>query len=259
MRARSVLLAWALALPLVAPASEVVGLDAMVPDLSDLPSLQRGATLFLNYCHGCHTLKYQRYERTADDLGIPHELFVQNLIFTGEKIGALMDNSMDDEKSKNWFGAPPPDLTMVTRARRKDGSMSLSFRNLASGFYEGVGTSWVYSFLRSFYIDDTRPFGVNNLVFPDVGMPNVLGELQGLQRLECQREHDCALVLERGSGKLTVEEFDQAAYDIANFLWYTSEPSRIDRYRIGVYVLLFIVILGVFTHLLNREYWKDVH
>ena len=259
MRAPTVLLLSALALPLAAPGSEVVELDAMVPDLGDLPSLQRGASLFLNYCHGCHTLKYQRYERTADDLGIPHELFVQNLIFTGEKIGALMGNAMDEEKSKNWFGAPPPDLTMVTRARRMDGPLSLFFRNLARGHHEGAGTSWVYSFLRSFYIDDGRPFGVNNLVFPDVGMPNVLEELQGVQRLECHGEHDCALVLEEGGGKLTAAEFDQAAYDIANFLWYTSEPSRVDRYRIGVYVLLFIVILGVFTHLLNREYWKDVH
>lgn len=260
MRVRMVLLLWALALPLAAAASEEgAKLDPMVPDLSDLPSLQRGAKLFLNYCHGCHTLKYQRYERTADDLGIPHDLFLENLIFTGQKIGALMDNSLNQEESKNWFGAGPPDLTLETRARRREGSMSLFWANLAKGHYEGGGTSWVYSFLRSFYVDDSRPFGVNNRVFPNVGMPNVLQELQGVQRLECQGEDRCRLVLEPGTGKLSREEFDQAVYDITNFLWYTSDPSRPDRYRIGVYVLLFLVILGVFTYLLNREYWKDVH
>ena len=255
---RTLLLAFSLTLPLAASPSEVAVLDLMVPDLRDLPSLQRGAKLFLNYCHGCHTLKYQRFERTADDLGIPHELFKQNLIFTGVKIGSLMDNSMDDQTSKNWFGAPPPDLTMVTRARRKEGSVGLFFQNLASGHHEGGGPSWVYTFLRSFYVDEVRPFGVNNVVFPDVGMPNVLEALQGMQRLECQGRYACKLVLDDG-GALTVEEFDQAMYDIVNFLWYTSEPSRLDRYRIGVYVLLFIVILGVFTYLLNREFWKDVH
>lgn len=256
--ARTLLLAFLLTLPLAASPSEVAVLDLMVPDLRDLPSLQRGAKLYLNYCHGCHTLKYQRFERTAEDLGIPNELFKQNLIFTGVKIGSLMDNSMDDQTSRNWFGAPPPDLTMVTRARRKEGSRGLFFQNLASGHLEGGGPSWVYTFLRSFYVDAARPFGVNNVVFPDVGMPNVLEDLQGMQRLECQGRHACKLVLDDG-GALTVEEFDQAMYDIVNFLWYTSEPSRLDRYRIGVYVLLFIVILGVFTYLLNREFWKDVH
>lgn len=267
MKARAALLVCMLALPLGAAASEGIDLDLMVPDLHDLPSLQRGAKLFLNYCHGCHTLKYQRFERTADDLGIPHELFEQNLIFTGVKIGSLMNNAMDPETSKNWFGAPPPDLTMVTRARRRDGTVDLFFQNLMRGHHEGAGPSWVYSFLRSFYVDESRPFGVNNRVFPDVGMPHVLQDLQGVQRLECSDEneidagekHTCSLVLEEGSGELTPEEFDQAIYDVVNFLWYTSEPSRLDRYRIGVYVLLFLVILGVFTYLLNREYWKDVH
>lgn len=230
-------------------------------DLENLPSLQNGMRLYVNYCLGCHSLEYQRYERTVDDLGIPHELALENLVFTGQKIGELMTNAMAPANAKNWFGAAPPDLTMITRFKSPE---------------------YVYNYLKTFYVDDTRPFGVNNKVFENVGMPNVLVDLQGVQRSGCIQvpriaenggemrdpavpgkvitEEKCdELYLEEGTGLMTPEEFDAAVYDLTNFLDYVGEPSRLERQRTGVFVLLFLVILGCFTYLLNREYWKDVH
>ncbi len=246
---------------------------SMEPDLRDAPSLQRGAKYYVNYCLGCHSLKFQRYERTAVDLGVPEELFLENLIFTGQKIGGLMATSMPLEESKAWFGAAPPDLTMVARVR---------------------GVDWLYNYLLTFYVDEERPFGVNNKVFPNVGMPNVLMELQGTQTEsacgpepvdllegenavlkgflalrsedsltregEIMRRVRCdTLVVEAGTGLLGEDEFEQAVYDIVNFLYYVGEPTRLERERLGVYVLLFLGILFVFAYLLNREYWKDIH
>lgn len=245
--------------PAMAASASDWPMEPMRPDLQDLPSLQNGWKLYVNYCLGCHSLQYQRYERTADDLGVPHEIALEQLVFTGQKIGEQMTTAMPTELAKAWFGAPPPDLTMVTRIR---------------------GTDWLYNYLKTFYRDETRPFGVNNKVFPNVGMPNVLEELQGVQRSDCvqvprlagnggeQRdplsgqpitEERCGqLVVDEGSGRYSAAEFDQAVYDIVNFLHYTGEPSRLERHRTGVYVLLFIVILWVFTWLLGREFQKDV-
>jgi cytochrome c1 len=214
-------------------------LETMDPDLKNLPSLQNGFKIYTNYCIGCHSLKYQRYERTADDLGIPHDIALENLVFTGQKIGELMTTSMDPELAKNWFGGPPPDLTMVARLR---------------------GTDWLYTYLKTFYLDSSRPFGVNNKVFENVGMPNVLLHLQGAQTAECAPgEEGCDnLVVQDGTGLMSAEDFDQAVYDVVNFLYYTGDPSRLERHRIGVFVLLFLVILYVFTYLLGREYQKEV-
>lgn len=231
------------------------------PDLENLPSLQNGFKLYANYCQSCHSLKYQRYERTADDLQIPHDVALDTLVFTGEKIGALMTSAMDPDKAKQWFGGPPPDLTMVTRVRSPE---------------------WLYNYLKTFYVDESRPFGVNNEVFPNVGMPHVLLELQGIQRKGCIQmpkiaenggemrdplvagktitEERCdQLYVEEGTGLYNEEQYDQAIYDITNFLYYVGEPTRLERQRLGVYVLLFLLILGVFTYLLNREFWKGVH
>lgn len=206
-------------------------------DLTNLPSLQNGFKIYANYCMGCHGLQFQRYERTADDLGIPHDLALKNLVFTGQKIGGLMSTAMPREESKAWFGAAPPDLTMVTRVREPQ---------------------WVYNYLKTFYVDETRPLGVNNKVFNNVGMPNALLELQGVQRQVCTDGKCDELVVEAGTGALSPEEFDAAIYDLTNFLYYVSEPARLERQRTGVFVLLFLIILGCFTYLLNREYWKDV-
>ncbi len=222
-------------------------LETMDPDLKNLPSLQNGFKLYINYCIGCHSLKYQRYERTADDLGIPHNIALENLVFTGQKIGALMTTSMDPDLAKNWFGAPPPDLTLVARVR---------------------GTDWLYTYLKTFYLDASRPFGVNNKVFENVGMPNVLMGLQGLQSAECTSAEESIgdpvgqecnyLVVQEGTGLMSSEDFDQAVYDVVNFLYYTGDPSRLERHRMGIFVLLFLVILYVFTSLLGREYQKEV-
>ncbi|MFL2518124.1 MAG: cytochrome c1 [Candidatus Azotimanducaceae bacterium] len=205
------------------------------PDLTNLPSLQNGFKLYANYCLGCHGLQYQRYGRTADDLGVPRELALESVVFTGQKIGELITTSMDPDQAKSWFGATPPDLTLEARLRSPE---------------------WIYNYLKTFYVDDSRPLGVNNGVYPNVGMPNVLLSLQGVQRYD--RENG-KLLVEEGSGSMNAEEFDAAIYDLSNFLYYVGEPSRLERQRLGIYVLLFLVILGTFTFLLNREFEKDVH
>lgn len=205
------------------------------PDLTNLPSLQNGFKLYANYCLGCHGLQYQRYGRTADDLGVPRELALESVVFTGQKIGELITTSMDPDQAKSWFGATPPDLTLEARLR---------------------SPGWIYNYLKTFYVDDSRPLGVNNGVYPNVGMPNVLLSLQGLQRYD---KENGKLLVEEGSGSMNAEEFDAAIYDLSNFLYYVGEPSRLERQRLGIYVLLFLVILGTFTFLLNREFEKDVH
>ncbi len=236
-------------------------LEPFDADARDLPSLQNGMKLYMNYCIGCHSLRFQRYERTANDLAIPHQVALDTVVFTGQKIGELMVNGMNPDKSKSWFGNPPPDLTMVTRVR---------------------GTDWVATYLKTFYLDEKRPFGVNNAVFENVGMPHVLLPLQGVQRKLCVNVPDVLpsgaerrdpsvpgkpilkekcedrLVVEENTGSMTAAEFDAAVYDLVNFMAYIAEPEKLDRHRIGIFVLLFLIILGVFTHLLNREYWKDV-
>ncbi len=224
----------------VAAADSTWPMAAMAPDPTDQPSLQRGLRLYANYCLGCHSLRFQRYERTADDLGVPHDVALDTVVFTGQKIGGLMTTAMDPDQARNWFGAPAPDLTMVTRVR---------------------GPEWLYNYLKTFYVDESRPFGVNNKVFENVGMPHALLDLQGVQRDLCPpAAEDChELAVDAGTGLYSGEEYDRAVYDLVNFLFYVGEPMRLERQRLGVYVLLFLAFLGVFTWLLNREFWKDVH
>ena len=210
-------------------------MEAFEPDLTSLPSLQNGFKVYANHCLGCHSLQYQRYGRTADDLGIPRELALESVVFTGQKIGELITTSMDPEQAKAWFGAAPPDLTLEARLRSPE---------------------WIYNYMKTFYVDEDRPLGANNGVYPNVGMPNVLLHLQGVQRYDAETGQ---LFLEPGTGSLSAEEFDQVIYDLTNFLYYVGEPNRLERQRLGIYVLLFLVILGTFTYLLNREFWKDVH
>ena len=246
-------------------------LHEMEPDLNDKTSLQRGMQTYMNYCMGCHSLKYQRYERTADDIGVPHDLMLEHLVFDkSTKIGELMTNNLKVEHAKAWFGAVPPDLTLYTKLKK--------------------GPEYLYTYLRTFYSDPDRPFGVNNLLFENVGMPHALLELQGMQQLRCVDVPDvdevgspvrdpatnqpivnrtCGMdLVERGydpllpadgGGELSPEEYDQVVYDLVNFMYYVGEPGRQDRERIGVYVLLFLAFFFVFAWLLEREYWKDVH
>ncbi|UTW45083.1 ubiquinol-cytochrome c reductase [bacterium SCSIO 12696] len=220
-------------------------------------SRQRGVQLFANYCMGCHSAKYSRYERVADDLDMPHNVVLDNLVFHDGKIGDLMEISMPPRKAKAWFGATPPDLTLVARARNPE---------------------WLYTYLRHFYKDDNRPLGVNNKVFKDVGMPHVLMELQGLQECapgpslddhghvktdpltgEPLKDNPCGDYKITEKGTMTQGEFDQAMYDLVNFLKYVAEPIAEKRESIGVYVLLFLSFLFIWVWLLNREYWKDIH
>ncbi|PLW82925.1 ubiquinol-cytochrome C reductase [Kineobactrum sediminis] len=232
--------------------------DEIEVDPLDQPSLQNGAKVYMNYCMGCHSLQYSRYLRVAEDIGIPKDLFEANLMFDPDvRIGSLMHNAMPKPEAKVWFGAAPPDLTLVARARNPD---------------------WLYTYLRTFYRDDSRPYGVNNKVFKDVGMPHVLLELQGMQ--ECAMgpvkaanggikrdpltgepilEDPCGRFTLSEEGSMTPEQFDESMYDLVNFLAYTAEPMAAERQRIGIFVLLFIALFFVFTWLLNREYWKDIH
>ncbi|SFE05462.1 ubiquinol-cytochrome c reductase cytochrome c1 subunit [Marinobacter sp. DSM 26671] len=232
-------------------AGSTVHLDDFEADHTDKASLQRGATLFTNYCMGCHSMKYARYKRVADDLGIPPELYEENLIFTDAKIGELMKNAMSAEMAADWFGAPPPDLTLETRLRGED---------------------WVYSYLRGFYKDESRPLGVNNVVFPAVGMPHVMVGQQGLCAVKPNIGVEASVEPLSGNinnadvcpeyaieGSMTGAEFDQAMYDLTNFMSYMGDPVKLERERLGIFVLIFVAIFFVFAYLLNREYWKDVH
>ncbi len=222
--------------PLKAVAAEAgVELEHVEMDLEDTPSLQSGLQTFVNYCMGCHSLGYSRYQRVADDLNIPEDLMRENIIFDPDTdIGSLMVSSMP-ETSQNWFGVAPPDLSLVSRVRSPE---------------------WLYGYLRGFYLDSSRPFGVNNKVFANVGMPNVLQELQGDQ--SCEVGHCDELHHVEGTGVLSEEAFDKVVYDLVNFLYYVGEPSRLDRERIGGFVLFFLAFLFVFAYMLNREYWKDI-
>ncbi|MFQ3251140.1 MAG: ubiquinol-cytochrome c reductase cytochrome c1 subunit [Glaciecola sp.] len=213
-------------------------------DLIDQASLQRGAQTFMNYCLGCHQMQYQRYQRTFEDIGVPLELGDKYLRFTGEKVSDYITSTMPAEAAATWFGAPPPDLTLVSRVR---------------------GTDWLYTYLRTFYVDESKTFGVNNLTFPNVGMPHVLQGLQGTPRLATEMTMIDGEMVEQsvglrtdGDGKLTPEEYDQTILDLVNFLAYTGEPSRLQSEAIGKGVLIFILIFFVFVYLLKKDYWKDV-
>lgn len=245
-----------LAFALVSSASFASGshvhLDEHRTDLSDSASLQRGAKTYMNYCMGCHSLKHARYNRLAKDLDIPLELMQGNLNFTDKKNGALMSNAMTEKDAKAWFGANPPDLTLVARVRRAD---------------------WLYTYLRSFYADPSRPWGVNNTVFKDVGMPHVLAGLQGVQKLGTaevevgfdtltgipiteEKEH-VLYVAEKG--ELDTKQYEQLVYDLVNFLVYVAEPVALERQSIGWWALLFLVLLFIPAYFLNKEFWRDVH
>jgi ubiquinol-cytochrome c reductase cytochrome c1 subunit len=218
--------------------------DAVEIDLTDHASMQNGAKIFMNYCLGCHQMQYQRYQRTFNDLGIPEDLGQKYLQFTGEKVSDYITTPMPQADSGTWFGAPPPDLTLVARVR---------------------GPEWIYTFLRTFYAEEGKTFGVNNLMFPNVGMPHVLEGMQGTPRLSYENVMVDGVMVDRpnglttdGNGKLNPEEYDAAIRDLVNFLEYTGEPSRLQSEAIGRNVLIFIVIFFVLALLLKKEYWRDV-
>ncbi len=246
MKKLIVVLLLAFAPMLAQAAGEGPHLDAANIDLGDQASLQRGAKYFVNYCLSCHSAKYQRYNRMAKDLGLTEDEVINNLMFTTDKIGDTMNISMTTAQGKAWFGNPPPDLSVLIRAR---------------------GVDYIYTYLRSFYLDEKRPFGVNNTVFPDVAMPHVLVELQGTQKAVYKLETDAKgnkhEVFEGFEpvtpGTLSAEEYDQVARDLTAFLSYVGEPIQMERKRLGMWVLLFIAVFFVLAYLLKKEYWKDIH
>lgn len=238
-------------LPMVAFAAKgPAWVDHVNNDVSDVRSLQRGAQVFFNNCMGCHSLEYGRYNRVARDLEIPEDLFQEYLMSTDQAIGDLMTISMNRDLGKQFFGIAPPDLTLVARVR---------------------GTDWLYTYLRGFYADDSRPYGVNNVVFPGVGMPHAMVDAQGLcaeppkpvsavsiDPLTGERisEGGCERYLTEGT--MSKVEFDQATYDLVNFLDYMGEPRQLERERLGWLVLAFLTVFLAFAWLLYRELWKDV-
>jgi ubiquinol-cytochrome c reductase cytochrome c1 subunit len=220
-------------------------------DISDMESVKRGAKNFVDYCFSCHSASYMRYNRIAKDTGMSDGELRENLIFTtnekGEptKMGSLMKVAMTEEYAKQAFGGAVPDLTLTARAR---------------------GADWLYSYLRSFYVDSYRPTGMNNLVFPDVGMPNVLSSLQGFQKAVYKTETKQGVEVESVDhlelaqpGSMTAEEFDAFLADLVNFLVYLGEPVQNERRSLGIKVLIFLVVFFVLAYLLKKEYWKDVH
>jgi ubiquinol-cytochrome c reductase cytochrome c1 subunit len=219
--------------PMLTLASSGVHLDKAGNDLTDKASLKRGFESYINYCLGCHQLKYQRYNRTFADLGISDEDGLANYMYTGEKVGDHITNTMPAKEAAKWFGNAPPDLTLEARLRSPD---------------------WIYTYLRSFYIDPARPFGVNNSVFKDVGMPHVLQGLQGVRTID---EH--GNLSEATGGSMTPEEYDAFARDLTNFLEYTGEPSKLEREAMGYKVIGFLIIFFIFSYFLKKEYWRDVH
>ena len=238
----------AIALAIVAAPAHAAGaggaaLQASNASLSDRGSLQNGARLYFNYCSGCHSLKLMRFSRIADDLGLTEQQVMDNLNFTGAKFGEQIPPSMDVNDGKTWFGAAPPDLSLMARAK---------------------GVDYIYTYLKSFYLDPTRPLGWNNTVFPNASMPNALWTLQGIQTARFKAgEHGGDPVFEKfelhQAGTLNGQQFDEVARDITNFLQYAAEPAALQRKVVGVWVLLFLGLFTLLAWLLKQEYWKDVH
>ncbi len=224
-------------------AAEGGNLQQAGTDLGDRASLQRGAALYMNYCSGCHSLKYLRYSRIAEDLGLSEDAVQANLNFTGAKVGEQVQVAMSAEHAKLWFGQVPPDLSVTARVR---------------------GSDWIYTYLKSFYLDESRSVGWNNTLFPNASMPNPLWQMQGLQH-PVYGKPDAAtgeapvesLTLAQ-PGSLAPEAFDQTVRDITSFLEYASEPAALQRQSMGVWVILFLAFFTFLAWLLKKEYWRDV-
>ena len=240
--------------------SEGSAMESAQIDLTDKAALQRGASLYMNYCSSCHSLSYQRYSRMGEDLGLTQEQVEQNLMFTDAKIGETIDTGMDATNATNWLGKAPPDLSVVARTKAEGGD-------------------WIYNYLKSFYVDESRPMGWNNTVFPGASMPHVLWEMQGMQHpvLEPKRkgptgeEEPCHkgesqgqcikgfVIPDAQKGSMDAEQYDRVARDLSAFLTYVGEPSAVKRESMGVWVVLFLAFLTFLAYLLKAEYWRDVH
>lgn len=241
--------AFGLAGSALAAGSGLVLLDKAPVDTTDQASLQNGAKLFVNYCLGCHSAAFMRFNRLKD-IGLSEQEIKSNLLFTTDKVGDTMVAAIDPKQAANWFGANPPDLTVIARSRAGAG---------------GSGADYLYTFLRTFYRDETKATGWNNLVFPSVGMPHVLWQLQGERRaiLENVEVHGQNTQVFKGwetisQGTMSAQEYDQTVGDLVNFLQWMGEPAQNTRIRVGVGVLIFLGIFILIAWRLNAAFWKDV-
>jgi ubiquinol-cytochrome c reductase cytochrome c1 subunit len=240
---RSAILALALAVGLGAGAAaqEEVELDSANNNISNTASLQRGAKYFVNYCLGCHSAKYVRYNRLGEDLQITDQQLIDNLMFTGERPFDLMANAMRPEDAERWFKVAPPDLSLIARSR---------------------GPDYIFTFLRSFYVAPDRPTGVNNVVLPGTAMPHVLWQLQGIQRAVFSKDDHGVEVFEGFEvvqpGALDARAYDDAVRDIVNFLDYIGEPIKRQRQQLGTRVIGFLLVFLLIAFMLKKEIWKDV-
>jgi ubiquinol-cytochrome c reductase cytochrome c1 subunit len=233
-----------------AAGGEGISWDKAPNNVNDLPALQNGAKLFVNYCLSCHSAAFMRYNRLRD-LGLTEQQIKDNLLFATDKVGDTMAAAIDPRQAKEWFGAVPPDLTLVARSR--------------SGAH-GSGADYLYTYLRTYYRDPSKPTGWNNLAFPNVGMPNVLWELQGERepQFATREEHGHEVRVFQGwkqvsPGTMTPLQYEQAVGDLVGYLQWMAEPAQHSRVRVGVWVLLFLGLLTVITWRLNAAYWKEIN
>jgi ubiquinol-cytochrome c reductase cytochrome c1 subunit len=215
-------------------------------NIRSLESLRNGAKYYMNYCSACHSLKYQRYSRMAKDLELSEAEVMDNLVFTGAKFTDHMTITMAEEDSKKWFGNPPPDLTVIAKAR---------------------GNDWLYAYLKGFYKDSSRPSGWNNTIFKGASMPNVMWQLQGVKEAHFEEHKDENGIVTKtfkeftslSEGSMSEEEFDATVLDIVNFLDYTAEPAKLIRLAYAPWVMLFLVIFTFLAYLLKKNYFEDIH
>lgn len=237
LKIKYLLLLASLILPLLAHANEAVNLEHVAIDPNNQESLQRGAKTFVNYCLSCHSASYMRYNRLSE-IGLNEAQIKANLLFASEKTGETMRVVMPGADAKAWFGVAPPDLSVIARTRSAD---------------------WLYSYLRGFYRDNTRPTGWNNAVFPNVGMPHVLWQLQGQQVARAGGHAGAiALVLDK-PGSLSQKNYDATIADLVNYLAFMAEPGKQQHQKLGLMVLLFLSLFFVVAYYLKKEFWKDVH
>lgn len=231
--------------PAIAAGGGNIKLDKADIDPNNKNSLQRGARLYVNYCLGCHGLKYQRYNRMADDLGMDDALVAENLMFTTNKVAETMDIAMPEREAQKWFGQTPPDLSLIAREK---------------------GIDYIYSYLTTFYVDESKETGVNNRVFPNASMPWVMWKLEGWKKPVYKEVEDHGETVTKlvgyeqlTEGELSPEEFKLAMLDLTNFLHYVGEPIKQTRIAIGLKVLAYLLLLFILSIFLKREFWKDVH
>lgn len=230
--------------------SEGMAWDRAPNKTNDVVSLQNGAKLFVNYCLNCHSAAYMRFNRLRD-IGLTEAQIKDNLLFTTDKVGDNMKVAMDPKQAKEWFGGVPPDLTVIARSRAG---------------HNGTGADYLYTYLRSYYRDETKATGWNNLAYPNVGMPHVLWQLQGERKavFETAHEHGHEAHVFKGfeqitPGTMTSVQYDEAIGDLVGYLQWMGEPSQNTRVQVGVWVLLFLLVFTFFAWRLNAAYWRDIH